>query len=71
MLFVILRNEAIASASLMSSRNGTEMENHVFSKAKTKEEYLSFVAKLIIHVRGSYIHIYCCCVSLSNMSCIL
>lgn len=27
------------------------MENHVFSKARNKDEYLSFVARLIIHVR--------------------
>lgn len=27
------------------------MENHVFSKAKNKDEYLSFVARLILHVR--------------------
>lgn len=27
------------------------MEQHVFSKARSKDEYLSFVARLIIHVR--------------------
>lgn len=27
------------------------MENHVFGKARSKDEYLSFVARLIIHVR--------------------
>ncbi|ENN79019.1 hypothetical protein YQE_04521, partial [Dendroctonus ponderosae] len=27
------------------------MENHVFQKAKNREEYLSFVARLILHVR--------------------
>lgn len=27
------------------------MENHVFVKARTKDEYLSFVARLILHVR--------------------
>lgn len=35
------------------NRNGNEMESHVFSKARTKEEYLGFVAKIIIHVRGN------------------
>lgn len=49
------RNEAIAASSLTPSRNGTEMENHVFSKARNKEEYLGFVAKLILHVRGNII----------------
>lgn len=28
-----------------------EMENHVFQKAKSKEEYLAFVARLILHIR--------------------
>lgn len=28
-----------------------EMENHVFQKAKNKDEYLGFVARLILHVR--------------------
>lgn len=27
------------------------MENHVFQKAKTKDQYLGFVARLILHVR--------------------
>ncbi|KAG8299534.1 mediator complex subunit Med15 [Homalodisca vitripennis] len=34
-----------------TSKNSMEMENHVFQKAKSKEEYLGFVARLILHVR--------------------
>lgn len=34
-----------------NTRNSIDMENHVFMKAKTKEEYLGFVARLILHVR--------------------
>lgn len=33
------------------ARNSSEMENHVFMKAKTREEYMNMVAKLILHVR--------------------
>lgn len=43
--------EAIRQAGTQSQRNSMEMENHVFQKAKTKEEYLGFVARLILHVR--------------------
>lgn len=43
--------EAIRQSGMNTSRNSIEMENHVFQKAKNKEEYLSFVARLILHVR--------------------
>lgn len=36
---------------MTSSKNGIEMENHVFHKARNKDEYLGFVARLILHVR--------------------
>lgn len=36
---------------MQTSKNSMEMENHVFQKAKTKEEYLAFVARLILHIR--------------------
>ncbi|KAL1512579.1 hypothetical protein ABEB36_002151 [Hypothenemus hampei] len=39
------------ASGMNTSRNSLEMENHVFQKAKNKEEYLSFVARLILHVR--------------------
>ncbi|GAB0095223.1 Mediator of RNA polymerase II transcription subunit 15 [Sergentomyia squamirostris] len=43
-------NEAIQSSGMNTSNSGVEMENHVFVKARTKDEYLSFVARLILHV---------------------
>ncbi|XP_054282652.1 mediator of RNA polymerase II transcription subunit 15-like [Macrosteles quadrilineatus] len=43
--------EAIRSSGMPTTKNSMEMENHVFQKAKTKEEYLGFVARLILHVR--------------------
>ncbi|XP_054724200.1 LOW QUALITY PROTEIN: mediator of RNA polymerase II transcription subunit 15-like [Uloborus diversus] len=43
--------EAIRQSGNPTTKSVAEMENHVFQKAKTKEEYLSFVARLIIHVR--------------------
>ncbi|XP_018574538.1 mediator of RNA polymerase II transcription subunit 15-like [Anoplophora glabripennis] len=43
--------EAIRQSGMNISRNSIEMENHVFQKAKNKEEYLGFAARLILHVR--------------------
>lgn len=44
-------DEAIRQYGMNTSRNSIEMENHVYMKAKTREEYLGFVARLILHVR--------------------
>lgn len=44
-------NEAIQQSGMNSSKNGLEMENHVFQKARNKDEYLGYVARLILHVR--------------------
>ncbi|WP_289490184.1 hypothetical protein, partial [Klebsiella pneumoniae] len=33
------------------SKSSKDMESHVFLKAKTRDEYLSLVARLIIHFR--------------------
>jgi mediator of RNA polymerase II transcription subunit 15 len=44
-------DEAIRQSGMNTSRNSLEMENHVFQKAKSKEEYLGYVARLILHVR--------------------
>ncbi|KAL9708070.1 hypothetical protein quinque_011588 [Culex quinquefasciatus] len=44
-------NEAIQQSGMTSSKNGLEMENHVFTKARNKDEYLGYVARLILHVR--------------------
>lgn len=45
------RDDAVARSGMPTSKNSMEMENHVFQKAKTKEEYLAFVARLILHIR--------------------
>ncbi|XP_056302343.1 mediator of RNA polymerase II transcription subunit 15-like [Danio aesculapii] len=43
--------EAMRKAGTGHTKSSTEMESHVFMKAKTREEYLSMVARLIIHFR--------------------
>ncbi|PNF30136.1 hypothetical protein B7P43_G01265 [Cryptotermes secundus] len=48
---VVKIDEAIRTSGMPTSKNSMEMENHVFQKAKSKEEYLGFVARLILHVR--------------------
>ena len=49
--FFLHRDEAVTRSGMPTTKNSLEMENHVFQKAKTKEEYLAFVARLILHVR--------------------
>ncbi|KAJ0181585.1 hypothetical protein K1T71_002307 [Dendrolimus kikuchii] len=44
-------DEVIQRSGMQVARNSSEMENHVFMKAKTREEYMNMVAKLILHVR--------------------
>ncbi|XP_065353647.1 mediator of RNA polymerase II transcription subunit 15-like isoform X1 [Cloeon dipterum] len=44
-------DEAIRVSGMPTTRNSIEMESHVFQKAKNKEEYLGYVARLILHVR--------------------
>ncbi|XP_077413492.1 mediator of RNA polymerase II transcription subunit 15-like isoform X2 [Vanacampus margaritifer] len=43
--------EAMRKAGSGHNKSGTDIENHVFVKAKSREEYLSLVARLIIHYR--------------------
>ncbi|XP_067136209.1 mediator of RNA polymerase II transcription subunit 15-like, partial [Centruroides vittatus] len=43
--------EAIRQSGNPTTKSVVEMENHVFAKARTKEEYLGYVARLIIHAR--------------------
>ncbi|KAI5096506.1 mediator of RNA polymerase II transcription subunit 15 isoform X1 [Silurus meridionalis] len=38
-------------AGTAHTKSSNDMENHVFNKAKSREEYLSMVARLIIHFR--------------------
>ncbi|VVC44520.1 Hypothetical protein CINCED_3A025157 [Cinara cedri] len=44
--------EAVAQSGMPTQKNSLEMENHVFSKANSKDEYLNFVARLLLHVGG-------------------
>ncbi|VVC93178.1 unnamed protein product [Leptidea sinapis] len=41
--------EVIQRSGMQVARNSSEMENHVFMKAKTREEYMNMIAKLILH----------------------
>ncbi|XP_049870982.1 mediator of RNA polymerase II transcription subunit 15 [Pectinophora gossypiella] len=43
--------EVMQRSGMQVARNSTEMENHVFIKAKNREEYMNMVAKLILHLR--------------------
>ncbi|CAK1549608.1 unnamed protein product [Leptosia nina] len=43
--------EVIQRSGMQVARNSSEMENHVFMKAKTREDYMNMIAKLILHVR--------------------
>ncbi|MBN3275837.1 MED15 polymerase, partial [Polyodon spathula] len=43
--------EAMGKAGTAHNTSSSDMENHIFMKAKSKEEYLSLVARLIIHFR--------------------
>uniref|UniRef100_A0A336LVV1 Mediator of RNA polymerase II transcription subunit 15 n=1 Tax=Culicoides sonorensis TaxID=179676 RepID=A0A336LVV1_CULSO len=44
-------NEAVVQSGMTSAKNSIDMENHVYQKSRTKDEYLSYVARLILHVR--------------------
>ncbi|KAI8502829.1 mediator complex subunit Med15, partial [Branchiostoma belcheri] len=46
-------DDAVRAAGNPTSKSSMEMENHVFQKAKSREEYLALVARLILHVRDS------------------
>nr|XP_057904181.1 mediator of RNA polymerase II transcription subunit 15 isoform X2 [Doryrhamphus excisus] len=43
--------DAMRKAGSGHNKSSNEMENHVYVKAKSREEYLSLVARLIIHYR--------------------
>lgn len=43
--------EAIRQSGNPTTKSVVEMENHVFAKARSREEYLGYVARLIIHAR--------------------
>lgn len=54
--------EAIQSSGMQVARNSSEMENHVFLKAKNKDEYMNMVSKLILHVKEM-----CKCFFINNL----
>uniref|UniRef100_A0A7N8Y2H7 Mediator of RNA polymerase II transcription subunit 15 n=1 Tax=Mastacembelus armatus TaxID=205130 RepID=A0A7N8Y2H7_9TELE len=43
--------DAMRKAGTAHNKSSNDMENHVYVKAKSREEYLSLVARLIIHFR--------------------
>ncbi|XP_028131243.1 mediator of RNA polymerase II transcription subunit 15-like [Diabrotica virgifera virgifera] len=43
--------EAIRQSGVNTPKNSQEMEHHIFSKAKSKEEYLALAARIILHIR--------------------
>ncbi|XP_039770991.1 mediator of RNA polymerase II transcription subunit 15-like isoform X3 [Ornithorhynchus anatinus] len=48
-------DDAVRKAGVPLNKSSEDMESYVFLKAKTREEYLSLVARLIIHFRNIYI----------------
>ncbi|KOB73116.1 putative mediator complex [Operophtera brumata] len=49
---MILQIEDVIEQSGMTVvRSGSELENHVFMKAKSKEDYMNMVLKIILHVQ--------------------
>ena len=44
--------DAVRQSSTPIHKSSTDMENHVFIKAKTRDEYMALVARLILHVKG-------------------
>ncbi|XP_046827200.1 mediator of RNA polymerase II transcription subunit 15-like isoform X2 [Vespa crabro] len=44
-------DEAVQMSGIPTAMNSFEMESHVFQKATSKEEYLTFIARLIFHIR--------------------
>ncbi|MXQ97610.1 hypothetical protein E5288_WYG019152 [Bos mutus] len=49
--FTAIGEDAMRKAGVAHSKSSKDMESHVFLKAKTRDEYLSLVARLIIHFR--------------------
>ncbi|XP_058794310.1 mediator of RNA polymerase II transcription subunit 15-like isoform X2 [Phymastichus coffea] len=45
--------EEMQKYQISMSKNASDMESHLFMKAKSKDEYLAFIAKLIIHISQS------------------
>lgn len=45
-------NDHITTLNLTVKNDAAQMENNIFQKASTEHEYLSFIAKLIVYLRG-------------------
>ncbi|KAK7602242.1 hypothetical protein V9T40_009683 [Parthenolecanium corni] len=45
--------EAIQSSGMPTIRSSIDMENTVFFKSKSRDDYLGYVARLILHIRDS------------------
>ncbi|KAL4223663.1 mediator complex subunit Med15 [Mactra antiquata] len=45
--------EALRNSNTQMNKSSVEMENHVFNKAKSRDEYLALVARLILYVKDN------------------
>lgn len=45
------RNEEILKSGVVTEQKAQEMEPYIFEKARTKEEYLGYSARLILYIR--------------------
>lgn len=48
-------NDHITALNLTVKNDAAQMEHNIFQKASTEHEYLSFIAKLIVYLRGNII----------------
>ena len=47
----VFRSRLIRDSGNAEQRNAADLERQLFQRATSKEEYLSYVARLILHVR--------------------
>lgn len=50
----LISDEAMQSSAGVMQRSGAEMENSVYQKARSREEYMNYVTKLILHCKSEY-----------------
>lgn len=50
--FLFCSNEALQNVGM--GRNASEMENQVFQKVQTQEEYRAMVAKIVMHMQSKW-----------------
>lgn len=51
-LFHSFSDEAMQNYTGVMQRSGSELENNVFVKARTREDYMNLVNKLILHCKS-------------------